>query len=483
MDHSTLKKKIISGFAWEGSTKLLIQIVSWITTIYVARILSPDDYGIVAVSGVFVGILTVITNMGLSEGLINKAEVTQTEKDGIFWLGLIISILLYLILYLIAPIISHFYKMEMLTDIIRVAGVALIYTSLKVVPQAIAMRRMDFRLISLVGVAGQLSSTITVVVLASHGYGAWSLVWSFIVLQAVTIVFYLTWLNNFPKFRIKIKEISSIVSFGMKMMASSILEFFMYQSDVLIIGLILGQQTIGYYSMALMLATIPMDKFGSIFNKIAFPAISRVKDNREQSRNIFLQMHRYLLTFSYPILVGMLLIADDAVLLLLTDKWKPIIPLLQTLCGINLLRVSGMIIPYTLAGRGRANLVLRYHIVSSIVLPISFLIGTNWGIMGIVYAWVISYPVLYLLLLIFIIRELKIKIAELVKSISAPVISTIIMFVVVAIIKNNISDLDIAVRVIVLVFSGMVAYSLAYLILFREDLQQIKRGFTILTAK
>lgn len=483
MEHKVLKKKIISGFAWEGSTKLAIQIVSWITTIYVARVLSPDDYGIVAVSGVFVGILVVITDMGLSDGLINKSGVTQQDNDNIFWLGLLLGLFLYAVLYLAAPFISSFYDMPLLTDIIRVAGVALVYTSLKVVPQSILLRQMNFKFIALVGVAGQLTSAVTVVTMATLGYGPWSLVWSFIALQIVTITIFLTKIEKFPAFRLKIKEVRSIISFGMKIMASRVLEFFMQESSILIIGLMLGQKIIGYYSMALMLATIPMDKLGSIFNRIAFPAISRVKNDLEQSRNIFLEMHRYLLAISYPILVGMMLVADDAVIFLLTDKWEPIIPLLQTLCAINLLRVSGMLMPHTLAGRGKANLVLNYNIASSIILPIAFFIGTYWGIMGIVYAWVVSYPFLYIFLLSLLCKELKIKLSLLFKSIKGPFFSTLFMFIVVLYVKHSVSELDIAVRLTLSVLSGAVAYGSFYMIFFHHEFQQMKRGFALLRNK
>ena len=145
MPHNEVIKKVVSGFAWEGMAKVIVQILSWISTIYVARVLNPDDYGLVAISGVFVGLCLLIGGLGLSAGIIQKKEVSKEEKDGVFWVSLIINFTLLGSLYLAAPWVALLYELPLLEDIIRVAAFILVLSSLSLVPHAEKVRALDFR--------------------------------------------------------------------------------------------------------------------------------------------------------------------------------------------------------------------------------------------------------------------------------------------------------------------------------------------------
>jgi len=476
MRHEKLKRQVVSGFAWEGVTKLVIQTVSWGSTIIVARILMPSDYGIVAISGVFIGLLAIITDMGLSEGLINTASVTIEDQDTIFWLSLLLGTLIYGVLFFLAPYISNIYQMEMLTEIMRTAAFVLIFSSLKVVPVALAMRNMDFRFRSLVEMAGQLASVVTVITLAMLGFGAWSLVWAMLVSQLVITIAYLHLLKSAPRFTFKLRETWPIISFGGKLMTSRIIGFFMLESPVFIIGFFLGQKAAGYYSMAAILAMMPMDKIGSIFNRITFPALSKIKSNRSQSRALFLDMHHYLLIISYPILIGLMLVADDLILFFLTEKWMSIIPLIKILCAINLIRVSGMLMPPALEGTGHVNRVLYFHVMAIIILPIAYVIGVNWGLEGVLYSWMLAYPPLYMYLIFSVFRVLNINLIEFINTIISPVVASLLMVLVVAAVQYISVDMPIFINLLLTVLVGALTYLATYFIFYRDELARIRRG-------
>lgn len=472
--HETINK-VIKGFAWEGSTKLVIQMVTWVTTILVARILSPEDYGIVAISGVFVGVLAIITDMGFMAALINQDEVSLEELDSTFWFSILISVGLFVLIYAAAPLIAAAYDSAKLTDIIRVSAIMLPLTSLKIVPTAIAMRELNYRYRAVTEMAGQFTTAMASVLMAYNGFGVWTLVYSVLLGQSVVVVAYLPLLKHVPAFNPDYRRISRIVSYGSHLMLSQILEFFTLKADVFIISIFLPHRLVGYYSMGLQLATMPLDKIGSVFNRVGFPAISRVKNDRPESRKIFIYMHRYLVAITYPILVGFILIAEDLVVLVLTDKWLPIVPIIQVLCMINLLRVSGMIMPYILAGLGHSGEVLRYQVLSSFLLPIAFLVGVQFGMSGVLAGWFIAYPILYALIVRMLSRHLEMAVGEYLLTFRSPVICATIMFAAVYFVKSSLLSGASISGLVLTIALGAVVYTASYYLLFREEWLQVIR--------
>jgi len=482
VDERGFKKRIISAFAWRGATKFLVQTVGWASTIFVARILLPSDYGLVAVSGLFIGFLGSVAGLGLADGLINKQETTQEEEDGVFYLSLVAGFLMFLVVFLLAPFIANFFEMPLLVNVMRVSALVLVFSGLQVVPYAIAMRKMDFRYRSLVEMGGSLIAALTAVALAMSGFGVWSLVLSVVLMRLFIALAYLPQLDRIPRRRLSYRKIKTVVDFGTTLMVSRLMFFFYSHADVFIVGKLLGQKLVGYYSMAFQLAMIPLEKIGATFNEIAFPALSRVGKDRTSSKTLYLELHRYLLIVSYPILLGIVLVAEDAVIVLLTDKWAPTVPLLQLLCIGNLLRISGMLMPAILAGLGKAGLTLRYNIASMIVLPTAFLIGVQFGLVGVACAWLVAYPPLYLLLMFYGFRELQLRLSEFAQSAKSALVGSGLMVAAVMALKAYTVDMWTPGRLLMTVIVGGVVYLGTFVLFYRDQLAQVRRGFAILRS-
>ena len=223
IDPSSIRKSVSSGFAWQGATKVVVQLTSWIATLFVARIIAPAEYGMVAAAAIFIDILLLLTDMGLAHGLIQKTEVSREEEDGIFYISLVLGILGYLIMFTAAPLIAAFYEMPLLTDLLWVFSISLILGSMKTVPLAIAMRRMDFRYRSLVEMSAHLMMTLTVITLALAGFGVWSLAWSPVVSSVVMAIGYLPLLGRVPRLKFPLGEVIATISFGIKYMNTALL--------------------------------------------------------------------------------------------------------------------------------------------------------------------------------------------------------------------------------------------------------------------
>jgi len=482
MNNQSIKKKILSGFAWEGATKIIVQSVTWVTTIVVARILVPEDYGIVAISGIFIGLLGVITDMGFMSALINKEKITQEEQDSAFWLTLLLSLVLFALVYASAPFLAMLYDSEILVDIIRMSAFILPLTSLKIIPTTIAMRSLNFKYRAVTDMVGQFVTSISSVLMAMNDFGVWTLIYSVLIGQTVVVIAYLPLMKAIPKLTIQIRKMKEIITYGTHIMLAQMLEFFTMRADIFIIGLFLPEKQVGYYSMGYQLSTIPLDKIGALFNRVAFPSISRIKEDIQATRSLFVNMHKYLLVIAFPVLVGLMLVADDLTVLLLTEKWEPLIPIIQALCMLNLLRVSGMIMPYVLAGVGRSDYVLKFHVLSSVLLPIAFLIGVQQGLYGVLAGWFIAYPFLYFYILRLLVNIIGLEMKQFLLSIKPTIVSTFFMFVVVSVVKLYLPEGSHAFNLGITIPLGAASYIAIFYLLFKNELYELKQGIAELRS-
>jgi O-antigen/teichoic acid export membrane protein len=475
-EQSGFYRRVLAGFAWQGSSKIVVQAVSWISTIVVARLLEPSDYGVMAIANVFLWLTMAFMDMGLSQALIHKGNFTTEEEDAVFWLSVALGTGLFVLLFLAAPAIADFYAIPAITDVLRLSGLGLIIGSLKAVPQAIVMRQLDFRTRSLIEVGASLTSTITVVALAFTGHGVWSLVWGLLAQQIVIAFGFLPALRRWPGMTWNFARVADTVHYGLHIMGANLAFVISSRADVFIIGKFLGEHFTGIYSLAFQLATMPLDKIGTVFNHVAFPSLSRVKDDDARCRTLFAELHRYLLFIAYPLLIGLAVVAEDLVAVLLGEKWLQTVPVLQALCVVNVIRISGMLISPALTSRGRQKDALRYSAAGMVLLPLAFLGGVQFGLEGVAVAWIVSYPLLYGMLLRYLNRDLAISLPDLINDSRPTLIATVVMAVAVVVAQDVAAAFQPAARLAVGVAVGAAAYTGVFVIFYGEQVTRMRRA-------
>lgn len=489
MDDKKITQKVVRGFAWQGGARLFMQVFAWLVTIFVARILLPEDYGIVATAGLVTELMVIVTEMGLAEGLINKNEVTKDEYDSVFWFSILVGIFLYIVVFFSAPLIAEYYRLAILTDVIRVSGIVMIFASLKVIPIAKSMRNLDFKFRSLVEVSGQIVMGVVVLAFAINGMGVWSLVAGPIAFHLVTALAYSQLIyKDLPGLTLSLEKTKGILLYGSKLMVSRMLGFVMNKSPILILGVGLDmlpedrQKIVGYYQMAVTLAKLPLDKIGSIFNNVAFPALSRLKHDKPRLAEMFLDLHKYLLVAAFPLLLGFAFVADDIIILLLTEKWRPIITLLQILCLVNLLRVSGMIMLPLLKACGNADRVLMFHIIGVIITPLIFWLLLPYELLGTAYASLLSFVPLYIYLLYSNYKELNISLTVFLRSFRHTLVASFVMSVLLMVFFVMLSDSNPLLRLFAMIAAGAISYAGVYFVFYKEEILRMKRGFLMLKS-
>ena len=404
-----LKLDVLSGLKWTAGAKFFTQLINWAFTIFVMRLLQPDDYGLLAMAAVFTSLCLLLNEMGLGTAIIQAKRITDDLLRQVFGMILLINILFLIAFLAFAPLISRIFDEPRLINIVRVFAFQFPIMAFFVIPNSWLTRDMKFRSISVVALIAELSNGVCTFILAWRGYGVWSLVIGSLVrvlVQCIGINMARPFLK-LPSF--KFKGFADTAKFGGLISLQRILWYFYSQADVFIIGRILGSTILGYYSVAMHIASLPLQKVGSIFSQVGLPAYSKLQDDPGAVSDYVFKVSRLLGVIGFPIFFGISSISPELVTIVLSEKWLPSILPLQLLSLIIPLRALNVSFTPAVNGIGRPDIIANTLGVACVIMPVAFLIGVNWGLTGVSIAWIVGYLVWFIYLLIKVLPVLGLK--------------------------------------------------------------------------
>ena len=471
------KSKLVTGFAWQASTKLFVQIFSWVSTIWVARLLVPEDYGLVAISGLVVGVFIMLATTGFAAGVVNRANITKEELDTIFWLSILIGVLLYGIVFFIADIAGEFYEEDKLADVIKVAGLMILICASKIVPSALALRALDYKVISLNEMFGAFVGIAVTLSMAVLGYEYWSLIIGTIAAELFMTGVYYIFYKYIPNFVFKIKTVLDLLRFGITLLFASALKYISGNISTLLLSAYTGTATTGHYQMAHTFGSLPSKKVGTLFSNLIFPAMSRIKNDKTLAKNTFLQMHTSLLFVTGPMFIGLALLAEPLIKVILTPVWLPIIVPFQVICIIAIFQMSSLFITRAIEGLGDAKVSLNYQIYSIIICGSFMWFGVNgWGLNGMLAGWLLSSPIVYIYLLVKIAKKLDVLLVEVLKTYLPLGICLFFMCVsVFGLLEFMLAELSSIAQLILSSLAGVVVFLTAAFLFARPYVKSVKK--------
>lgn len=422
----SIRRLIRDGVFWMTAAKVVSNLISWTITIYVMRILSPSDYGLVAMAWVYLNFVTLFNELGLNAAVIQKKDLRREDLSNIFWAVLYINVALYAFSFLAAPLVARFYEEPRVTELIRVAAAGLVIRSLGFIAMSMLTREMAFNRQSQAEVIGNAAGAVATLWLAMQGFGVWSLVYGYLLMEIVknglSILFYPWW----PRFSFSLSTVGAMMDFGSKIAVARVFWYLYSNMDVLIAGKLLGKMQLGYYAIAVQFASVPLDKMVSTISQIAFPAFSKVQDDPALLRRYYLKMVNFVAFVIFPVCWGIALVADSAVPLLLSEKWLPAILPLQILSVVASLRAIHMMnAPLTMA-IGRAGLTLANNAIITVVLAVSLTIGSSYGLKGFAYSWCV-FPLVFLITTWVTVRLIGLSLTDYFKELRHPFLGAALM--------------------------------------------------------
>ena len=326
MANSSTSKKITGGLVWTFGERITAQLVSTIVTIILARLLDPSHYGVVSIVTVLIAVCNVFVTGGFGSAIVQKKEVTHTDYNTAFILSFTMSLILYAILFVSAPFIAKFYKMDQLVWVIRIMSLRLIIASMNTIQQANVQRMMAFKRFFISTSIGTIVSGFVGVVMAYKGFGVWALVAQYLTNTTMDTCFLCLVSEWFPKFEFSKEKAKQIYSFGWKVLATQLV--FTLQGDIrsLIVGKVFGPSKLAYYDQGMKYPSLFVTNINTAINKVMLPAYSREQDHLERLKEMLRKSIRIGAYVMAPILIGFAVVANTFVGGILTDKWLPAVP-------------------------------------------------------------------------------------------------------------------------------------------------------------
>jgi O-antigen/teichoic acid export membrane protein len=474
-----IEERVARSVVYLTTSRVAIQVLASLSAILVARWLSPEDYGVMALAGTVTVVLGMLGELGVGVAIIQFQELEDEELNAAFWATLLLSALLYGVVYAAAPVIAGYFASPSLTPVLRVVGVAAVLTVIRIVPESLLRKRLHIDKVSIVEIVTAALNIPLVLALAWAGAGVWALATGAVSGALVQCCLSFALARWVPGVRVGSKRLGRLLTYSWAALGSRLTWSVYNQSDRIVLGRLAGDVTLGYYAMASQLALLPVEKVGSLVSQILAPVLAESQADPAAMTRWLLRGVRIVGWLVLPMCFGLLAIADTAVPLLLTPKWNAVVPMLQVLCLYAAFRSLALLFPPVLLAAYRADLLLLYNVVLVVVLPLGFGVGALLeGPLGVAVAWAILYPLVGVWMMNRALRLLAMAWRTLGWELWPPVVSIAVMMVVVAITRETI-PLGGRVGLVLTILSGAVAHGVGF-VLFggsaRGDFRQLFRS-------
>lgn len=359
----SLKHKTIKGVSWSFVEQILTRGVNFVIGIILARLLSPTDYGLVGLLGIFLAISQLFIDGGLASALIREKNATEEDFSTVYIINLVLSLFFYLLLFFVAPVVANFYEQPLLEPLMRVVALILIIGSLASVQGTLLTIRVDFRTKSIISVAGSLVSGAVGIVFAYKGFGVWALVAQSLASALVATLLTLAFVRWWPRLVFSMKSFKKLFAYSSKLLAASLISVIYDNAYPMVIGKRFSAADVGQYSRAGQFPGIANSTITGALNRVAFPILSQIQDDDQRLLGVYekyIQLSSFLI---FPVILFICGCARPLVSLLLTDKWLACVPLMQIICFSMLTNGITAINLNLLYVKGRSDLVLRLEVI------------------------------------------------------------------------------------------------------------------------
>lgn len=397
MQSTSLKSIATKGIIWSAVDKFAIQFGQFIVGIVLARILVPEDFGLIGMLAIFVALSQTFIESGLGMGLIQRQDRSAVDFSTLFVYNLAVSGFFYFLLFFLAPFIATFFKQPQLTDLTRVLGLNLILNALAIVQRTKLTIAIDFKSIAKSNVIGMIVGGLCGVVAAINGYGAWSLVIQILIgslSSSMSLWFFGNWRLSFA---FSIKSFKSLFGYGSKLLISGLYAQIFNNVYNICIGKFYPTASLGYYTRAKSFADISAGTIVSVLQQATFPILTTLQDDKQKLVSVFSRMIRMSAFFIIPIMTFIALLAKPIVILLLTDKWTSLIPLLQWMVFARIFYPMSALNMNLLNAVGRSDLFLKVDLSKLPLTVLAMIITIPLGVKAMIIGHVITSALSFLI--------------------------------------------------------------------------------------
>ena len=454
-----LKGRSVRG----GAVTMIAQVGKFVlqmgSTVVLARLLLPEDYGLIGMVTVIINFAGLFKDLGLSTATIQKAEINHKQVSTLFWINFVISCATALVVAALAPVVASFYKEPRLTWITLALASSFIFSGLTVQHQALLRRRMSFTSLAKIEIISMLVGVVTAMISAWYGLGYWALVLMQIatsIANAVGVWVACSWRPGVPLRR---SGIRTMLAFGGNMTGFNLVNYFSRNLDNVLIGQYWGPQQLGLYAQAYKLVLLPIQQINSPITNVALPALSSLQGEPEKYRRYYYKAILLITTLGMPIVAFMFASADKLIFLILGKQWLDAVPIFRFLMPAAFIGTFNVATGWVYASLGRTDRQFRWGIVSSMIDVIVFLISIRWGAIGVAIGYSLSLSITQVPRFIYCYKGTQLLFIELISTLSRPAFASLTAAALVIIINQLLSS---NINILVGLFLDCLLYCLLY---------------------
>jgi O-antigen/teichoic acid export membrane protein len=385
-----LRSRVMRGLVWVGASQAGGVVTRAVVAIFIARLLTPDEYGLAALALVFASLVMVFSDLALGAALIQRKTLSAVDKDTAFWTTMGAGVIFTVLGAALSGPIASLYGQPEAQPLLLVLSLSFLVSALGATQQNLMLREMDFKRVEVLPMIAALFGGFAAVIAAVYGAGAWAI----IVQQVVTVIMttILVWMRSEwrPRFAFSGASLRDLGGFSAYMLGQRILWYVQVNGDRFLIGRFLGTSALGIYAVAYNTMLVPASKLGGPLQRAFSPAFSRIQDEPARIAATWARVARLLAFVTVPALGGLVVVAPDFVPLVLGSHWEEAVPVVQILAWVGIVQAIQVINMDILLARGRSRTMFRLAIVVTSAHMVAFVVGLEWGIIGVSVAYAIS---------------------------------------------------------------------------------------------
>lgn len=480
-ERERLDRSLVKGLAWTSGANWLTQILTWASTLVVARLLTPEDYGLIGMATIYLGLVSLLSEFGLGASVVILHDLSRKQIAQMNGLGVIFGMVGVLLTLAAAKPLAVFFSAPRLPTVMLVMSGAFLVSGFRIVPESLLQRDLEFRLLALINAASALAAAIGGVALAVAGLGYWALVLAYVAGPVVRTGAAVTLRPHefaWPR-RGQLKEALTLSG---NIIVSRLAWYGYSTADFLVIGRILGQEALGFYNIGWALASVPVNKVTAILLRVVSSVFSAVQESSDQLRRYFLLLTEALATITFPATVGLALVAPEFVDVVLGDQWTGAVGALQLLAVYAGFRSIVPLLSHVLNVVGDARFEMKMSVLQGVVLTAGFLVGTRWGIEGVAAAWLALHPLMNVPVYLRVFRRIDLRLHDYLRALWPPLSSTVVMSLGVTAIYHLASGSPPVVRLALEVVGGAGIYIGLMLTAHRARLRVLRRAVSLMRS-
>ncbi len=469
----SFKLSATTGVKWTSVSQFGRQGMQFVTTAILAHLLNPADFGLVGMATVVTGFVALFKDLGTSAAIIHKKEISENLLSSIFWINIAFGFLAMVVLFFLSPLIAAFYKEPRVEPLLKALSLSFFASGLGILHQAVLERQLAFGKLAILEITATLIGSVVGITAALLGCGTWSLVYQMLFVTIATTI--LLWRSSSwrPKLIVSWHEIKTVSSYSMNLTGFNIFNYFARNADNLLIGKFLGAQELGYYSLAYRLMFYPLQSISGVIGRVMFPLYSQIQADHDRFRDVYLKIAAAISFITFPLMLVLLALTQPVIVTVFGSQWIPAVLLVKILIPVGMVQSIVTTVGMIYQSKGRTDWMFRWGIFSGAIVTVGFVIGIQWGVIGVAASYLITSFLLTYPNFVVPFRLIDLNVVDLGKVLLRPLACSILMYVFLVVIASIEHDFPGILVLSISIPVAMFLYLIASWAFNREQMNQL----------